>query len=77
MRRRTIVAVLIAAAAVGSTGCGRGQQEQPGTFRVAVIPKGATHEHWKRVHIGANKAAAEGKPILVWLSADGHPLGAT
>jgi hypothetical protein len=23
------------------------------------------------------KAAAEGKPILVWLAADGHPLGAT
>jgi hypothetical protein len=23
------------------------------------------------------KAAAEGKPILVWMSADGHPLGAS
>jgi hypothetical protein len=23
------------------------------------------------------KAAAEGKPILVWIAADGHPLGAT
>jgi hypothetical protein len=23
------------------------------------------------------KAAAEGKPILIWITADGHPLGAT
>jgi ribose transport system substrate-binding protein len=26
---------------------------------IGVVPKGATHEHWKRVHIGAEKAAAE------------------
>ena len=29
----------------------------PGTLRIAVVPKGSTHEHWKRVHIGAEKAA--------------------
>ena len=71
MRRRTVVAVLIiVAAAAGASGCGRSQVEQPGTLRVAVIPKGATHEHWKRVHIGADKAAAEyrkaGVPVDVF-----------
>ena len=24
-----------------------------------MVPKGSTHEHWKRVHLGAEKAAAE------------------
>ena len=48
-------AVVLVAAALAAA---RGQQEQPeATVRVAVIPKGATHEHWKRVHIGAEKAA--------------------
>ncbi|MDX1683562.1 MAG: substrate-binding domain-containing protein, partial [Phycisphaeraceae bacterium] len=28
-------------------------------YTVAVIPKGTTHEFWKSVHAGANKAAAE------------------
>jgi ribose transport system substrate-binding protein len=35
---------------------------RPGTaaaLTIAVVPKGATHEHWKRVRVGAEKAAAE------------------
>jgi ribose transport system substrate-binding protein len=45
----------------------------PKTLTIAVIPKGATHEHLKRVHIGADKAAAEfsaaGVPVrVVWNS---------
>lgn len=36
---------------------------------IAVVPKGSTHEHWKRVHIGAEKAATElraaGVPVQV------------
>lgn len=39
-----------------SSGCRAPRQD---TLRIAVIPKGATHEHWKRVRIGAEKAAAE------------------
>jgi len=36
-----------------------------------VVPKGSTHEHWKRVHVGARKAAAEltaaGTPVeIIW-----------
>ena len=29
------------------------------TLRVAVVPKGTTHEFWKSIHAGANKAARE------------------
>jgi ribose transport system substrate-binding protein len=39
-------------------GCGR-QISETRTLRIAVVPKGATHEHWKRVHAGALKAAQE------------------
>lgn len=36
-------------------------------FRVMVIPKGTTHEHWKAVHAGAAKAAAElGDMEIIW-----------
>jgi ribose transport system substrate-binding protein len=38
---------------------------------IGVVPKGSTHEHWKRVRIGAEKAAAEfraaGVPVeVIW-----------
>jgi ribose transport system substrate-binding protein len=29
------------------------------TYRIAIIPKGSTHEHWKTVHAGAVKAERE------------------
>ncbi len=29
------------------------------TYKIAVIPKGATHEFWKSVHAGANDAGAK------------------
>jgi ribose transport system substrate-binding protein len=35
-------------------------------FRIAVIPKGATHEFWKSVHEGANKAAEETGAEIIW-----------
>src|SRR5690349_22205766 len=64
-------------ASVGVAGCGGRGTDNGGTARktltIAVIPKGATHEHWKRVHVGADKAAAEfsaaGVPVrVVWNS---------
>jgi len=33
---------------------------------IAVIPKGTTHEYWKSVHAGANKAAAEFGVNVIW-----------
>ncbi|MDH5673588.1 MAG: substrate-binding domain-containing protein [Myxococcales bacterium] len=34
--------------------------------RIAVIPKGTTHEFWKSVHAGANKAGAELGVEIIW-----------
>jgi ribose transport system substrate-binding protein len=36
-------------------------------YRIMVIPKGTTHEHWKSIHAGAAQAAADlGTVEIVW-----------
>jgi ribose transport system substrate-binding protein len=55
MRKRLFV-ILIALATAGAC---RGGSQSATSFRVGMIPKGSTHEHWKRVHAGAEKAARE------------------
>jgi len=57
------------AAGGGSAGANGAGGAAPLTL--AVIPKGSTHEHWARVRIGAEKAAAEftaaGSPVrILW-----------
>jgi ribose transport system substrate-binding protein len=45
------------------------ESEQPVNvkYRIAVIPKGTTHEFWKSVHAGAAKAAKEaGNVEILW-----------
>ncbi|MFZ4507241.1 MAG: substrate-binding domain-containing protein [Fimbriimonas sp.] len=37
-----------------------------GTIRIAVIPKGTTHEFWKSVHAGADDAAKELGVEVIW-----------
>src|SRR5690349_21817342 len=37
-----------------------------GKLRIAVVPKGTTHEFWKSVHAGAVKAAKESDVEIVW-----------
>ncbi|MBI4703191.1 MAG: substrate-binding domain-containing protein [Deltaproteobacteria bacterium] len=63
MRRRTCVlglgALLAWAACRPGSGC-------PGKKRIAVIPKGTTHEFWRAVHAGAVKAARELGVEIVW-----------
>ncbi|HTV01746.1 MAG TPA: substrate-binding domain-containing protein [Luteitalea sp.] len=54
-----------------TTVAGCGGSTTPQAITVGVIPKGSTHEHWKRVRIGAEKAAAEfraaGVPVeVIW-----------
>ncbi len=44
--------------------CGRSSGD--GTLQVAVIPKGTTHQFWKSIHAGANKAAAESGATIIW-----------
>jgi ribose transport system substrate-binding protein len=40
--------------------------DKPAPARIAVIPKGTTHEFWKAVHAGAEKAAREVSVEVVW-----------
>jgi ribose transport system substrate-binding protein len=40
--------------------------DAPAKPRVAVIPKGTTHEFWKAVHAGAEKAAREVSVEVIW-----------
>jgi ribose transport system substrate-binding protein len=52
-----------AGGSASNTGGGSGQK-----LRIAVIPKGATHEFWKSIHEGANRAAEEsnGQVEIIW-----------
>ncbi len=65
LKRRSLLG-LVAAAAVackrdGAPGGGPGKRP-----RVAVVPKGTTHEFWKAVHAGAVKAGREFDLDVVW-----------
>jgi len=67
MRRRELV--LFALLAAFAWGCRRttGQaSDGSARLRIAVVPKGTTHEFWKSVHAGAVKAARELDVDLVW-----------
>lgn len=55
----TVLCLALAGLAFGLAACRNRQGDGPSTLTIGVVPKGATHEHWKRVHIGAEKAAAE------------------
>jgi ribose transport system substrate-binding protein len=62
--------VLLMTVVLGLVACG-GRSTEPSKISIGVVPKGATHEHWKRVHLGAEKAAAElraaGVPVeVIW-----------
>ncbi len=51
-------------------GCGgsgdTGQTAKNGPLTIAVIPKGATHEHWKSVHVGAMQASRDFGVEVIW-----------
>jgi ribose transport system substrate-binding protein len=52
-------------------GCGPGEKSGPSSssgraFRIAVIPKGTTHEFWKSIHAGAAEAARELGADILW-----------
>ncbi|MEM7785627.1 MAG: substrate-binding domain-containing protein, partial [Planctomycetota bacterium] len=50
----------------GAAGAGEKVDGEP-SFRFAVIPKGTSHEFWKSVHFGAEKAAKElGNVEVIW-----------
>lgn len=50
-------------------GCKKGEggaASGPAKLRIAVVPKGTTHEFWKAVHAGAVKAAKELSVEVIW-----------
>ena len=66
-------AVLGCAVLFLTAGCDSGSQSATGKaggglrYRIAVIPKGTTHEFWRAVHAGADKAAKElGDTEIFW-----------
>jgi ribose transport system substrate-binding protein len=68
---RTALIALASASLLLSAGCGDRGGSDAKAIRIGMVPKGATHEHWKRVHAGAEKAAAEfraaGVPVdVLW-----------
>lgn len=60
--------LLLACCALGFAGCNRGSgpSATSGKLRIAVIPKGTTHEFWKSVHAGSVKASREAGVEIVW-----------
>jgi ribose transport system substrate-binding protein len=62
--RRTVLLVLIVGVAAATLGCGKA--ENSGKRRIAVIPKGTTHDFWKSVKAGALKAGDEFGVEIVW-----------
>jgi ribose transport system substrate-binding protein len=68
--RHTIPCLILLAAALAAAACGRTDSgSKPGASRplkIAVIPKGTTHEFWKSIHAGALQAARELGVEIIW-----------
>ncbi|MEX0716291.1 MAG: substrate-binding domain-containing protein [Planctomycetaceae bacterium] len=66
------VVLFAAAYAALVTGCGEPSRgttggDGPKMHRIAVIPKGTTHDFWKSIHAGAQQAADElGNVEIIW-----------
>lgn len=57
-------ALLLSVAVLSAFGCKKSGQS--GALKIAVIPKGTTHEFWKAVHAGAEKAGKEANVEIIW-----------
>jgi len=78
--RFAVLAASVLCLFIGLSGCGEGGNQPAGTgggsaarkkYRIAVIPKGTTHDFWKSVHYGAQQAADElGNVELIWNGPD-------
>lgn len=68
MKYHSVLATLAVAALL--TGCNRQTESatpgQDHKLGIAVIPKGSTHDFWKAIHAGANKAAQEFGCEIYW-----------
>jgi ribose transport system substrate-binding protein len=66
MPSRTLRLLWLLAVVVLLVSCKKGGSSDPAALRIAVVPKGTTHEFWKSVHAGAAKAAKEDSVEIVW-----------
>ncbi len=68
MQRSLIVAVLAGSILwLAAAGCGHDGGTDDAALKIAVIPKGTTHEFWKSIHAGAVKAERElGDVEVIW-----------
>jgi ribose transport system substrate-binding protein len=58
---------LAVAAFLALTGCSGSSTDGAGKYRIAVIPKGTTHDFWRSIHAGALQAAKEcGNVRIFW-----------
>src|SRR4051794_33086945 len=65
----THVTALALVAALGAAAACSRQGEAPSSgagMKIAVIPKGTTHEFWQSIHAGANKAGKELGVEVIW-----------
>jgi ribose transport system substrate-binding protein len=71
-RRALLLPILATAVMVASCGSDAGSRAPAGEeLRVAVVPKGTTHDFWRSIHAGARQAAEEltaaGVPVrIIW-----------
>jgi ribose transport system substrate-binding protein len=65
-RNKLLALGVVAVLAVGAAYWVRTQRGASGRRVIAVIPKGTTHEFWRTVHAGAQKAARETGVDIVW-----------
>ncbi|HEV8366388.1 MAG TPA: substrate-binding domain-containing protein [Pyrinomonadaceae bacterium] len=56
---RRIVLLVAALIVLNISGCTKPNGSGAKKLTIAVIPKGTTHEFWKSIHAGSNKAASE------------------
>lgn len=71
MKVKLLMTAFVCAAAVYMAGCSKTRSENPArssrsALTIAVIPKGTTHDFWKAVHAGAEKAARELDVKVSW-----------
>jgi ribose transport system substrate-binding protein len=64
--RGLVLLLVLAGMASLSVDCKRDSGGAAGRLRIAVVPKGTTHEFWKSVHAGAVKASRELDVDIVW-----------
>ncbi|MFU7560850.1 substrate-binding domain-containing protein [Roseiconus sp. JC912] len=69
MKRINLLALCLVMLTAWTVGCSSDRSASDGkdVLRIAVIPKGTSHEFWKSVHFGAEKAAGEiGGVEVIW-----------